>query len=494
MEKTLQMLMGADFQGEDNPLIRAITTDSRAVAPGSLFLALPGLSHDARAFIPQALANGASAIAYDTRDQFQVSAQGIPVLPVDDLQSKCGWIAARFYDTPSQAMPVIAVTGTNGKTSCCLFIAQLMAALQKRCGVVGTLGNGIWPELEKGAFTTPDALQLQLVFAHLKKHAVDIVAMEASSHAIAQHRIAGVNMNVGVFTQLSRDHLDYHGSMQAYAQAKKQLFSQPGMQYGVVNLDDPIGKEIVEETQSRLALIGYTLQSNPSPYAFPVIALQHYDVVPDGFHIEMTFEDETAQCILPLMGRYNIANLFAVIGSLLCLGFSLQAIVSHVQTLETATGRMQSFGGGKKPIIVVDFAHTPDALQNALCALREHCHGKLWCVFGCGGDRDPGKREQMGAVAATWSDHIVITNDNPRSESPESIAHAILSGVPDEVETTIELNREAAIGYAVQSAKKEDIVLVAGKGHETEQIINDTIRPFSDIEHVQNQLKQRLDG
>lgn len=493
MSKTLKLLL-ADISPvplSDDISISELTQDSRKVSPGSLFIACQGETVDGRDFIPAAVEKGAAAILYQSYlsdNPWENHSFSVPVIPIADLNHKVGLLAARFYNDPTRQMSVVGVTGTNGKTSCTHFIAQALNHQHKKTAVMGTVGYGFLPNLYPATHTTPDAISIQKNLALLQQQGAQAIAMEVSSHALVQHRVVGVNFDIAVFTQLSRDHLDYHKTMENYANAKKRLFAHPNLRYGIVNIDDEVGMSIVKQYASSLNIITYSAVGKAVNSHSSIVAKTIKNFT-DGFIIEVETPWGAGTFKSSLLGRFNVSNLLAVLGVLGAMDVPLNSILDELANMSTVCGRMQCFGGGGKPSVVVDYAHTPDALEKALLALREHCRGKLWCVFGCGGDRDKGKRPQMGEIAERLSDYMIITNDNPRTESPEAIISNICQGLSDMERIKIILEREKAIRYAIQSASTNDIVLVAGKGHETYQVIGNKTYPFSDIDVVKKILE-----
>lgn len=488
-----QLLPGIalDTKADETP-IQELTQDSRRVAPGILFLAVPGLRVDGRDFIESVIEKGAAAVVYENGDSYQLPATlqscPIPLIGVTDLDSQMSLIASRFYQQPTQKMTVIGVTGTNGKTSITQFIAQALAAQHQRCAVIGTIGKGFLPNLQSTGYTTPDAINLQKDLAECLAQGADSVAMEVSSHSLSQHRVAGIKFDIAVFTNLTRDHLDYHGTMEAYGAAKSKLFQFPSLKYAVYNGDDEFGLQLLAQHPSHVQALVYSTHPKLKVNC-PMIIAEQITPTSQGFTIAVQTPWGKGLVHSPLLGRFNVSNLLAVLSVLGALQIPLAASIKALENLQSVNGRMQSFGGRNgQPLVIVDYAHTPDALLQVLSSLREHHPQKLWCVFGCGGDRDRGKRPQMGAIAAQHSDHIVLTNDNPRSEQPTQIAAEIQAGIPPNHPLYIELDRAAAIAYALQTAGPKDIVLIAGKGHETEQILGNQILHFSDIETVEKLL------
>ncbi len=471
-----------------NVLISSLTQDSRRVSSGALFLACPGLHVDGRSFIPAVIAQGAAAVLYDNSDGYQLPLQlkstSIPLLGVSNLNAHIGAIASRFYGEPTQKMMVIGVTGTNGKTSITQFVAQALAARGQRCAVIGTIGQGFLPNLQSTGYTTPDAVNLQKDLAECLNQGADSVAMEVSSHSLSQDRVAGVKFDIAVFTNLTRDHLDYHKTMDAYGAAKARLFQFPSLKYAIYNADDAFGCQLITQNPHHARALAYTTDPHLA-LGCPAVIAQQITPTQQGFTIQLQTPWGAGCFDLPLMGRFNISNVLAVISVLGALEVPLEDCLQIAEQLRAVTGRMQAFGGSRQPLVIVDYAHTPDALLQVLSSLREHHPQKLlWCVFGCGGGRDRGKRPQMGTISAQFSDYTILTNDNPRHEEPEQIVAEIRAGIPADHPVQVELDRAAAITYAIQHANPGDIVLVAGKGHETEQIIGNQAYPRSDISTV----------
>ncbi len=457
-----------------------IQYDSRKVQPGDIFFAMPGLTVDGRHFIQQALDRGASKIVYeaDGMRQFLLPKADIPFVAVEHLTVKQGVIAAEFYGFPARKLNVVGVTGTNGKTSITYFIAHCLA----ETAILGTTGYGRLPHIKKLAHTTPMATDVQAILKELVDDKVKTVAMEVSSHALEQHRVGGVEFDIAVFTNLSHDHLDFHGDMSSYAMAKKKLFAWPTLKTAVVNCDDPVGAQIVEAFGSRYCVLSYSTEQVADIYVQSIVALEH------GFDMTLHTPWGVRPLHVPLLGRFNIANCLAVVGVLGAMGMPLDEVVAKIAQLATPPGRMQLYRAPGKPTVIVDFAHTPDALEKALMALREHCSGRLYTVFGCGGDRDPSKRERMGSIAAKLSDYVLVTNDNPRRESPEHIAQMICRGISVDKLLGVELDRRAAIERVLVQASAQDLILIAGKGHEDYQIIGDEVLPFNDGDIVAEKL------
>lgn len=469
-------------QAEDSVLIRELTLDSRAVKPGDLFLAIPGAQHDGRAHIADALVRGAAAIAYESEGASGLPSSATPMVAIKGLAGQLSAIAGRFYGEPSRGIDLVGVTGTNGKTSVSQLVAQALDRLGERCGIVGTLGTGFHGELESGRHTTPDPLAVQATLARLKQAGARAVAMEVSSHGLEQGRVAALAFDVAVFTNLSRDHLDYHGSMEAYGAAKARLFDWPDLRCRVINLDDAFGRELAgREHDARL--IGY---SQIDPEAFLYCREATFD--DDGVRAHIITPQGEGLLRSPLLGRFNLSNLLAVVGALLGMGYPLGDVLAVLPELQGPEGRMQRLGGGEKPLVVVDYAHTPDALEKVLEALRPHARGRLLCLFGCGGDRDRGKRPLMAAVAERLADAVLVTDDNPRTEDPARIFDDIRPGFAEPANVEFVHGRGAAIAQLIASAGVDDVVLLAGKGHEDYQEIQGERLPFSDLVEAEHAL------
>jgi UDP-N-acetylmuramoyl-L-alanyl-D-glutamate--2,6-diaminopimelate ligase len=497
---------GFDFHALDGLGVRGehLAVDSRTVKPGDTFLAYPGEKADGRKFIPQAIERGARAVVWE-RDGFAWDPQWkTPNLPVSDLKSRAGFIADYLYDHPSQKLWLIGVTGTNGKTSCSHWIVQAMAALDRKAAVIGTLGAGFPGEMEFSANTTPDSVLLQAKIANFLRRGAECVAMEVSSHGIVQGRINGATFAVAMLTNLSRDHLDYHGNMEVYAAAKARLFHWSGLKYAVLNLDDVFGMQLLHDLEGTgIGMIGYgftdTAIAPPNPRSFRRVWGRNLRASMAGLEFDIEFEAECLKFKTEVLGSFNASNLLGVLATLLASGIAFPEAVRALQKVQPVAGRMQQIGGeGDEPLIVVDYAHTPDALEKVLTTLREAVDagfpggkpetgsGRLVCVFGCGGERDQGKRPLMGEVATRLADEAIITSDNPRSEDPDSIIRDIAVGAA--ANHRIEKDRTGAIHRAIQGAHKGDVILIAGKGHETWQEAGGKKFPFSDAEVARRAL------
>ena len=464
--------------GQDRA-ISGLALDSRRLVGGELFLAVPGFAVDGRNYIASAEESGAAAVLADTADDYQLNpdAFGIPVILVPNLKQKIGMLANRYYQQPSEGLSIVGVTGTNGKTSCCWFIAQLLSLLEQPCAVMGTIGKGVPPKLEPCLNTTSDAVSLHQYMAELLEQKVNSMAIEVSSHGLDQGRVDGVAFEVGVFTNISRDHLDYHKTMDAYAGAKAQLFADGRVRKAVINLDDEYSGMMIDNCKSSTEVLTYSLVDPKADVFAEQVSLQV-----DGVVADIRTPWGRGQLQTPQLGRFNLQNLLAVIGAVCVQGYALDRVLSRIPELSTVPGRMQRFGGGLKPLVVVDYAHTPDALSSVLSALREHGAERLSCVFGCGGDRDRGKRPLMTKAALAGADKVVVTSDNPRSENPAQI---ISDAIVDMDSTVIAIeDRAEAIATTVAEAEVGEIVVVAGKGHEDYQEVQGVRLPFDDRVHV----------
>jgi UDP-N-acetylmuramyl-tripeptide synthetase len=459
---------------------RGITADSRSVGAGDVFAAYRGQVADGRTFIGDAIARGASAVVWDAFGFRWNPEWDVANAAVEDLKAKLGSIADLVYGSPSKSLWVAGVTGTNGKTSCAHWIAQCMDACGRRAGIIGTLGNGLVGDLHATTHTTPDAALVHATLARMRDAGAAAVAMEVSSHALDQGRVNAVEFDAALFTNLTRDHLDYHGTMAAYGTAKARLFAWPGLGMRVINVDDPFGQSLAEAARGR--------RQNVLTYG-----LVKADIVPTRLAITQAGIDMSiatpwgrGEVRAPVSGTFNASNVLGVLGMVVGSGIGLEAALGALARITAPPGRMQRLGGGFEPLVVIDYAHTPDALEKVLTSLRPTVveGGELICVFGCGGDRDAGKRPDMGRIAATLADRVVVTTDNPRGEDPAAIAEHIVRGIRDigRSQWTQELDRATAIQSAIASARGGDVVLVAGKGHEDYQERNGVRTHFSDAE------------
>lgn len=459
----------------------AIASDSRKVKKGALFLAYPGEAADGRDYIADAIEKGASAVLWEPEGFTWDPAWQVDNNPVVNLKHHVGEIADQYYASPSKKMRVVGVTGTNGKTSVTQWLGQCYNYLDSKTAVIGTLGNGLPDNLIPTLNTTPDALLLQEMMAGYVAEAVETVAMEVSSHGINQGRVNGVQFDIAVLTNLSRDHLDYHGSFEKYAAVKKRLFLKEELTHVVLNSDETFGDEIkLGLAEREIDVLTYGIKSGD-------VRATKVTVANGRIQFYVTSRYGQADVSANLIGHFNVYNVLAVLSTLLVSGVSLVDAVQAVACIKPISGRMEQFGGGHLPLVVVDYAHTPDALKNVLQALRSETKKRLICVFGCGGDRDQGKRAMMGEVASKLSDAVVVTNDNPRNENADEIIQAILAGMDGAY--AVEEDRARAINVAIENAGPNDVVLVAGKGHENYQEIAGEKQYFSDAEQVIKALK-----
>jgi len=464
--------------------VNGLALDSRKVQAGNAFIALAGAQQHGLSHLQQALSNGASTVLFDPQkggtDLLKNFSGhiGIPIIAINGLSDVLGLIAARFYGNPSHHINVIGITGTNGKTSCSHFLGQLL----DNCGVIGTLGWGCFGQLSKTANTTPDALALQNMLAELAKQHKQTVALEVSSHGLDQGRVNGITFKGAVFTNISRDHLDYHLTMDAYLQAKLALFAKPELSFVVVNLDDPFSDQVLSAVPAHTLVWGISQAGRKPPKGESLLA-ENIAHQAEGFRFCVSWRDHTATVLLPLYGDYNIANALCVLAVALAMAMPFTTAIARLAQLKPIVGRMERFGGANQPTVFVDYAHTPDALDKTLASLRQHNGNALWLVFGCGGNRDAGKRAEMGKIAEHWADHIIITDDNPRFENPKAIIADILAGCKMGKEHVI-ADRAQAIAHAISQAGVTDYVLIAGKGHEDYQEIDGIYHPFSDRDMV----------
>ncbi|WP_404342517.1 UDP-N-acetylmuramoyl-L-alanyl-D-glutamate--2,6-diaminopimelate ligase [Pseudoalteromonas mariniglutinosa] len=471
-------------------LVNDLRLDSREVRPGDVFVAIKGHQLDGGQFIANAIDNGAVAIIVDRLCEFESEFE--PLYLVTDLDKKLPALAASFYQFPSTELDLIGVTGTNGKSTTTAMIAHLADFCQQQAGIIGTLGYGKANSLTPLVNTTPSAVDLQRILAELKQQQMSVVAMEVSSHGLVQQRVAHCQFKAAVFTNLSRDHLDYHGSMQNYGDAKLMLMRDHNAELVVLNQDD---------AQAELWLEQYSFNN--------LVCYGHKNLVPAGadyvYFTDVNYDQAGITATLttswgdvaiqsPLFGEFNLYNLAAAFATLLGLGYPIEQLADGCKTLQPVAGRMQAFSAPGQPTCIVDYAHTPDALALALQALQKHVPGGVSCVFGCGGDRDKGKRALMAQAAEHNADQLIVTSDNPRSEDPQQIIDDIINGLDKPETAYCEADRGAAIRYAIEHATANDVILIAGKGHEDYQIIGDKRIDFCDRRYVQQQLKEKSQG
>jgi UDP-N-acetylmuramoyl-L-alanyl-D-glutamate--2,6-diaminopimelate ligase len=468
--------------------VQGLVLDSRLVVVGDAFIALHGSQQHGLVHAQQAIKQGAAVIIYDPAGNGDALAQAVlslPTVAIPNLAHVLGDIAARFYGYPSQQMAVIGITGTNGKTSCSQFMAQMLNA----CGIIGTLGWGEWGHLAKTVNTTPDALAVQRMLACLQEQGKQTVAMEVSSHGLAQGRVNGVEFAGAVFTNITRDHLDYHGTMEAYLDAKLSLLKYPGLAFVVVNLDADYSDRIVEQVPGASVIWGISRQGKSLGMGESLL-VTHSKAHSGGLEFTVSWRSVSSTLNIPLYGDFNVENVLLVLAVMLAMGEDFQQATVKLQQLKPVAGRMECFGGRGQPLVFVDYAHTPDALDNVLQSARHHCQQTLAVVFGCGGNRDSGKRTLMGASASRWADKVIVTDDNPRFENGTDIINAILTACePDK--TQVIADREHAIHQAIADAAPGDCIVIAGKGHENYQEINGVQYPFSDKQIVLEALARR---
>ncbi|WP_298443243.1 UDP-N-acetylmuramoyl-L-alanyl-D-glutamate--2,6-diaminopimelate ligase [uncultured Ferrimonas sp.] len=447
------------------------TLDSRDVTAGDLFVAVQGHLVDGRDYIDAAIANGAVAVVVEASASDCAGVRsintGATVIAIPNLGQQLSQLGLHCYPAATQ-LEVIGVTGTNGKTTVTQLCAQLLTQLGQIAGVMGTVGNGLWGQLQPSVNTTSDPLTVARNLHQQAQAGATTVALEVSSHGLSQGRLTALPMAVAVYTNLSRDHLDYHGDMESYAAAKWQLFSQPQLQHAVLNLDDQYGVQWHRQLQSQLHTIGYSIDGASCRGDYINASEVRYHQHGATATIHSSYGNGALHC--PLLGQFNLANVLAAIAALLAQGHPLAALLQAAQQLQPASGRMECFSGAAGPTLVVDYAHTPDALEQALIALRRHCRGKLWCLFGCGGERDRGKRPLMAAAAERGADEVVITSDNPRSEAFADIADDMQQGLM-RAPYLVEADRAAAVRQTYALAGADDLILLAGKGHEDYQIV-----------------------
>lgn len=493
---TLQTLLNGFADIRDDLDITGLSVDSRLLLPGQVFIAIAVDGQSSARYIEQAIARGASAVIVDSKDRALLVGNTVPMVVINNLVAVYGLLAARFYGQPSMQLDVIGITGTNGKTSCSQFLGQLL----DNCGIIGTLGWGAWGDLTYTGYTTPDALMTQEILTELVAQGKQTVAMEVSSHGLAEGRVNGVQFKGVVLTNISRDHLDFHGSMTAYIATKQQLFTRTEAQFAVINLNDALSESFISVIPEHVVIWGFqTVTASETPDVLSSAC--HQQVIArnirhqaDGLAFELSWQTQMRDLHVPLYGSFNVDNILTVITVMLALGHPLDEVIARLQRLQPVDGRMQRFGHPQSALIFVDYAHTPDALEKALNSAREHCTRQLWVVFGCGGDRDTGKRALMGACAGQLADQIIITDDNPRSENPTDITAAIMSGcsLPAVSLSAIKIihDRALAIQTAITHASPEDCIVIAGKGHEQYQEIGAQKIPFSDAQVVTDCLAE----
>ena len=475
--------------------VSRLVLDSRHIHAGDVFLAVKGTQTDGRHYISAAIAQGASVVLFDaeTKDTSIIIENNVPFIPVYHLQQQLGRLGARFYSEPAEQLSLFGVTGTNGKTSCTHFIGQILHAMQIPCAVIGTIGSGMVGSLGEAGLTTPDAISLQAMLRTFVTKGAKAVAIEVSSHSIDQGRINNLPFEIGLFTNLTQDHLDYHGTMDAYAAVKHRFLAEWPIKHLVINADDPLGEEWLSEFAPEKSLFAYSVSPPTSLIVEGVEGLvyaEQVELTTQGIRAHVFSPWGEGPLFVPLIGQFNLSNVLAVLTALCAYGIPFADVMRYLPQLKSVPGRVQQLGGEGVPVVIVDYAHTPDALEKVLQALRPLIQGKLFCVFGCGGDRDHDKRPLMGKIAEKWADHVIITNDNPRHEKPEIIADQIVQGLVYPERATIMLDRSKAIENSIQLAGVTDCILIAGKGAERYQQVGELKLPFDDAEQAGRYLDE----
>ena len=479
---TLGELLGTGAGAHASASIRDLVLDSRAVQPGAAFVALRGASDHGLRHAPDALARGAEVVLYDPAElggETLAEPVAARAVEVPALAARSGELAHKLYGPAMGHVELAGITGTNGKTTVAYLVAQAMGRAGARCGYVGTLGHGLPDALEPHALTTPDCFTLHRELAALAAQGGSHAALEVSSHALVQERIAGLEMRTGAFTNLTRDHLDAHGSLEAYGAAKARLFERAELTRAVVNVGDPFGARLVGRLADSVTPIRVAAADDKSLD----IAARVRSLGVAGIELELDGRLGFARMRSPLIGAFNAENLLVALGVLVAWDVALDDACAALEGCAAPPGRLEVVHHGERPgapFVVVDYAHTPDGLERVLETVRALADGDVWCVFGCGGERDRGKRAPMGAIAAEWADHVVVTDDNPRGEDPAAIVSEILAGVGAHPSVVVEHDRAKAIRRAVRGARPGDVVLIAGKGHETTQRLGAHVRAFSD--------------
>ncbi|MGB0712647.1 MAG: UDP-N-acetylmuramoyl-L-alanyl-D-glutamate--2,6-diaminopimelate ligase [Gammaproteobacteria bacterium] len=468
-------------QGADVP-VGALRIDSRQISEGDIFFALNGTREHGLVHASGAMDRGAAAVIYELEGAPEITdTRGVPHLGVAALGHRLGEIASRFLGDPSAELDVVGVTGTDGKTSTTYYLAQALSGWKAESALLGTVGYGPWGALSAASHTTPDPIRLQGLLRAFADDGIRQVAMEVSSHALDQRRESGVHFHSAVLTNLSRDHLDYHGSVEAYARAKRRLFERRGLSQAVLNADDALGEALIGELKGKVPTVAYSMNDGgAAKSADRWVLAQDARLSERGIQATVAGSWGSGLLNAGLLGRFNLANLLAALAVMLGMGMPMHEALGRLSRVSNAPGRMERFGGGESPLIVVDYAHTPAALVHALEALREHCKGRLHCVFGCGGNRDSGKRALMGEAAERLADRVTLTDDNPRDEDGKHIIADILMGTARPHQVNVDRDRGSAIREAWDRARVGDIVLVAGKGHEDYQIVGTERLAFSD--------------
>ncbi|MCE2572072.1 UDP-N-acetylmuramoyl-L-alanyl-D-glutamate--2,6-diaminopimelate ligase [Motilimonas eburnea] len=464
--------------------------DSRKVQAGELFVAIKGSQQDAAAYVPQALANGAVAALVETESpeqdgQYDFGPQGQAIISLYRLSHQVSALAGRFYQQPGERMTLVGVTGTNGKSTICCLMANWLTLLGQRAGVLGTIGNGLYGQLVAGLNTTGSPIEIQHQLAELQQQGAQWVAMEVSSHGLDQHRVAALPFNTAIFTNLTRDHLDYHGTMAAYGAAKRQLFDFASLEHKIINCDDELGLVWLADMPDAIS-VGF---NRPANHQGPFLQVTSVQYLAHGLQFDFVSSWGEGQIQAPLYAQFNVFNLACVLAALLCQGVELAGLLQTASKLSPVDGRMARFIADDKPTVVIDYAHTPDALAQALQGLALHCDAKLWVLFGCGGDRDKGKRPLMAQAAEQYADQVIVVDDNPRTEPATEIVADIMAGFTRPELVNVIHDRASAIAFALMNAAPSDVILVAGKGHETYQIIGQETFYYSDRDTVESLLQ-----
>ncbi len=467
--------------------VAGLALDSRLIGAGDAFVALRGGSRHGLEYAGQAIARGAGAVLFDPAEGAtpKVTTGEVTYVAVRDLRDRLGGIADRFYGSPSSRLTVAGVTGTNGKTTCAWLLASAAGGLRRRGAYLGTLGAGFPPQVEGGSLTTPDVITLHRQLRALLEAGASHVALEVSSHALEQRRVDGLALRVAAFCNLSRDHLDYHGTMERYAAAKQRLFRLPGLEHAVINVGDPVGAQFAASLAAGVALTAVAVGGR-APDAARFIHVARVHTSASGLELEVNGHFGARRLRSRLVGGFNAENLAVTLGMLLAWDFAVDEALVALGACSAPPGRMESYRLPSGALAVVDYAHTPDALIQALSALRRHARGRLLVVFGCGGERDPGKRALMGKAAERLADRVIVTDDNPRGEDADRIVAMILAGLRAPSQALVQRDRALAIQAALDEARPGDIVLIAGKGHEDYQLIGSERRAFSDRDCVRN--------
>ena len=477
-----------ELNSDEQIVLSGISDDSRLVQKGDLFLAVSGPSHDIENSIHEAVTKSAVAIICESPVN-KAMVSGTPIFTLSNLAKLRSEIAGRFYGSPSEDMLVIAVTGTNGKTSCSHFVAKALNSVGCSCGVVGTLGSGKLDKLTRLGLTTPSAVSVQEILSELVSTDVDAVSIEASSHGLAQDRLSDIKIDIAIFTNLTRDHLDYHLTFENYKLAKQKLFQMDSVSAVVINIDDEFGRELAETIDPKKTKWKYSLRNTSAD-----IYVQEIEYQLSGFNASVHTPWGKLQLCSNLFGEFNVSNLLSVVAVLGEKGYSNSKITSAISKITKVKGRMHRLSDTGSIAVIVDYAHTPDALEKALETCRAHSKKKLWCVMGCGGDRDKGKRPVMGEVSSRLADFTLVTSDNPRFEEPNNIVNDIVKGCHPHAPLHIEISRVKAIQYALAHAESGDCILIAGKGHEEYQDIAGKLLTYSDFKVVEDYLSSKSVG